>query len=362
MQTIGGATEVMPVEDIVAWLANRNRSGKLSFSRGNVERSFIIEAGQVLQGASSDTREYLGQHLINFGYIDEEQLEKAFQTQRETHVPLGRILVMVGQLDEEQLRRALSFKVRESLLDTLEWQLGSFEFELGETGRRELDLEIPVSLAEVHSEGQSRRNMWEEMRKIFISGDLRFEVVSQPEGGNRAEAYLLGLLAKGMTISDLLLEMRALEFHVYARLYDLHERGHIRPQLREQRAGTGDVSRATLQSAMARRDYGTAYAAAQALLDADPHDAEALAALRSAQQHLTIEVDHGAVDRSQVPHLLGDPSEISSAEYNAKERYVLSRMDGQRTLNQIIQVSPISEVEFLGVIERLRRQGVIELG
>ncbi|MFH1811542.1 MAG: DUF4388 domain-containing protein [Pseudomonadota bacterium] len=359
MPSIGGSIEVMPVEDLAAWLANRNRNGTLVFCRGNVERSFVVRAGLVLQGASSDTREYLGQHLINFGYITEEQLEKAFATQKETQIPLGRILIMVGQLTEEHLSRALSFKVRESLLDTMEWKMGELRFDLEELGRRELDLVIPVSLAEVHSEAQSRRRIWDEMRAVFPSGDMRFEVQSRPATVTSAENYVLQLLEQGKTIGDLLLELRALEFHVYARLYDLHQRGHI--AVFPPNDSEGGAMRQAMQDAMAREDYSAAFSSAQAMLEHDSHDVEAIETVGITAQHVATQVDRRTLDRGQIPRLKVDRSVTTRSEFTAKERYVLSRVDGERSLNQIMQVSPISEVEFLAIIERLLDGKLIEL-
>lgn len=361
MQSVSGAVEVMPVEDVLAWLANRKRQGTLSFSRGNVQRSFVLRDGQVYQGASSDTREYLGQHLINFGYINEDQLEKGFKTQRETNIPLGQILIMVGQIDAAQLVRALSFKVRESLLDTFEWRVGAFEFVADKLGSPELDLDLPVSLAEVHSEGQSRREIWREMRKILPSGDLRFSIISHPELRSSADNALLQLIESGSTIGDMLLEMRALEFHIYTRLYDLINRGHIQVLGQTPTLPQTEIPKKSMNEAIRNKDFATAYSFAQAVLDHDPHDAEALAAMRIAAPHIVEQVQEQAIELSMVPKRRSKVADLSVSSFNAKERYVLSRIDGERSLRQIIQVSPISESEFVGIVQRLLLGGIIEL-
>ncbi len=362
MQSVSGAVEVMPIEDVMAWLVNRKVAGRLTFSRGNVQRSFVIRDGQAFQGSSSDTREYLGQHLINFGYITEDQLEKGFATQRETHIPLGQILIMVGQIDAAQLVRALSFKVRESLLDSFEWRVGGFEFVMGETGDAELDLEIPVSLAEVHSEGQSRRALWKEMRKLMPSGDLRFEIIQRPELRSAADQALLNLIDSGSCISDLLLEMRALEFHIYSRLYDLINRGNIRIIDMDIPIDSDEQNLKTqMKQALTAQDFAACYSFAQAVLDADPHDAEALAAMRIAAPHVVEQVQEQSISLEMVPSLLLSEAEFASRQFNAKERYVLTRVNAERSLRNIIQVSPISEAEFLGIVQRLLLGGVIGL-
>ena len=101
MPSVQGDVALMPIADVVAWLANKRMSATLNVRRGQMDTKFIIREGMLCQASSSDPREYLGQHLINFGYIDEDQLQKAFETQQETHVPLGRVLVMVDAVTHE---------------------------------------------------------------------------------------------------------------------------------------------------------------------------------------------------------------------------------------------------------------------
>jgi hypothetical protein len=97
------------------------------------------------------------------------------------------------------------------------------------------------------------------------------------------------------------------------------------------------------------------------MLEHDAHDVEALAAMRVSQQHVAASVKELGLDRGAVPTLLIDREQATSGQLTAKERYVLSRIDGERTLNQIIQVSPVSEVELLLIVEKLRGQGLVGL-
>src|SRR5262245_47841258 len=127
MATLSGDIALMPVGDLVIWIANRALSATFMVKKRGVEARFVIREGKLYQAASLDPREYLGQHLINFGYITEEQLQKAFDTQQETHVPLGRVLVMVEAVKQDQLERVLLFKTRESMLEAMSWTEGTFK-------------------------------------------------------------------------------------------------------------------------------------------------------------------------------------------------------------------------------------------
>ena len=84
MATLTGDIGLMPVGDLIIWIANRGLTGTFMVKKRGCDSRFVIRDGQLWQGASLDPREYLGQHLINFGYISEDQLQKAFDTQQET--------------------------------------------------------------------------------------------------------------------------------------------------------------------------------------------------------------------------------------------------------------------------------------
>src|SRR5687768_1020263 len=96
MGRLQGDLEVMPVADLTIWLSNRKANGILSVEKSAIKKEFSIEEGMIVRAASNDAREYFGQFLVHFGLLTEDQLERAFDAQRQTKVLLGRILVMIG--------------------------------------------------------------------------------------------------------------------------------------------------------------------------------------------------------------------------------------------------------------------------
>ena len=60
MATISGDIGLMPVGDLVIWVANRALSCTLVVRRRGAEAKLVIRDGQLWQAASSDPREYLG--------------------------------------------------------------------------------------------------------------------------------------------------------------------------------------------------------------------------------------------------------------------------------------------------------------
>lgn len=445
MPQLSGDISLMPVGDVFLWVANRKLTVTITMQLGEFDRQFVLREGLVYQSAASDPREYLGQHLINFGYIDEDQLQKAFDTQRETDVPLGRVLVMVDAVTDEQLKRVLMFKMRESLLEAMVWTEGRFQVST-DVADPELDGAIPVNLLEVHSEGVARANMWREMRRVFPTDATRCEVLGEP--GANASAFdrrLIELLADGRSVGEVGLELRAMDFQIYARLYDLYNRQIVRPRVEtvqvdeppeidvlppDEAIGGGEPQTAyvpshsslpadvgaevvdaddvgakvevpepgadrrtageysvvrpvapkeapgvevpdeaqdptsALRIALAGRNWGDALLLAERILQMDPRNHEAIAARRVAQgQVRKLEAEGAAqeLDLASVPMLKVARGEVAQGHLTSKERYVLSRIDGRRTLAQIAAVSPIQRTELVRIVSAFQSRGVVDL-
>ena len=455
MASITGDVGFMPVSDLIVWIANRQLTCTFQIRRRGVDISMVIRSGKLWQAASQDPREYLGQHLINFGYISEEQLQKAFDTQQETRVPLGRVLVMVDALTTQQLERVLVFKTRESLLETMSWTDGTFRLTDEVPDGRDLDAPAAIDLFEAHSEGVARATMWQEIRRVFPTDAVRVDVLVDPNAVASAfDRRLLLLMHAGRSIGEASLELRAMDFQSYARLYDLFNRKAVRPRLqsvasaqpgitlphtnplarspfgpdqaRAARAPTPmpvrgpggapvDVGRAptpmpqalgrkppptppddagfaaaggyvlvrpekpsdapgvavppeandpmtAMRVALAGRAWADALLLSQRILEADPYNSEAQAAMRVAEAQVRKSEESGAqIDLARVPVLAMQREQVALAHLSSKERYVLSRVDGKRSLQQIVLVSPIQKAELVRIVNAFVSKGVLRM-
>lgn len=507
MVAVSGDVELMPVGDVVLWMAGRQLTGTLSVRRRGVESRFIVREGLCFQASSTDPREYFGQHLINFGYIDEEQLQRAFDTQKETHVPLGRVLVMVDAITTEQLQKVLTFKTREGFLEALCWDEGAWKVVPEVDEDRELDCERPIDLREVWSEAAARQQMWSEIRRVFPSDATRVEVLADPARVDSGfDRRLLQLMQQGKSVGEAALELRAMDFQTYARLYDLQTRNMVRPKVTTSNVemktlprppssssmmsplspppvhpsttrpavvppapaktpppapaarkptpppsmppvpmtdfgddfevdietgipaappppppkppapkptppptaapvsapptktpppkaptpmgsffGAGSYMMVkpekaeempgvkippeaenpeqALRLALAGRDWSAAMLISQRILEQDPLNSEAIAGFRVAEAQLRRREKEapGEPDFNRVPTMAMPRDEVALTHLTSKERYVLSRVDGKRTLQQIAAVSPIQRGELIRIVEAFVLKGVLKL-
>lgn len=417
MASITGDITLMSLNDLALWIGNRQMSGVLQVQQADYNGRFVIRDGALVQAKSSDPREYLGQHLINFGYISEEDLGKAYVTQQETHIPLGRILVMVGALTQSSLDRALLFKARESFLNVLTFSDGSFRYS-DEKPDDDLDTTVPMLLHEICSEAAAREVMWNEMRRVFPADAVQFDVlIDDDKISGVFDKRLVSQLREGRSLGQAGLELRASNFHTYARVYDLFQRKLIRPRLKvqpsllpsgsfprpkptpsdeqatkilappaqqktapEKSSVPAPVSGALprpetpskalpideLRLAVNAHDWSRALILAERIIERNAQHAEANAVRRVALVQLRKLEDSGIrdsppLDKNSTPALQVPRAEVAQAHLTSKERYVLARIDGERTLNQIAAVCPVTEPELHRIVSQFIQRGILSL-
>jgi hypothetical protein len=361
----------MPLAELVEFLSRRQVTGSLTCERGAVRKTVYLRAGCAIGAASTDPREFLGQLLINFGHLDEEQLAKAFRTQQETKVRLGKVLAMVGLVQPRTIREVLSIKIRETLLDVFRWDSGVFRVDEDPPPEADDELGVSAPLSDILKEAEFRATAWDAFLAQFPSGAAPILVdesrIPASAGEGTIDGKLLMLALHGRTIDEIGLALHATEFHLYQRLYALARQGVLRaaPVEDVQAPSLGDAAQLGSLLEESRRLLGDGRpadaeeAASHALRIAPASDAarQALAAARDALGAAL----RAALDRRAVPVPRLSASEIAGLGLDASQKYLLSRCDGRRALGQIAQVAPLDEIEVLKAFRAFVDSGVVEL-
>lgn len=374
---LSGDLGTMPLKDLVSYLGARRVSGTLHLERGAVQKQVWLQEGMVVSASSNQPREYLGQFLITMGHLTEDQFIKAYKTQRETKVFLGKILVMIGLVSEELVASALSLKLRETLLEGFTWKDGSFVFDPNEPVPAFDGLDVRVDLRDVEREGEFRETAWQAIRSVFPHGRLRLLVdeskLSEPPRPGTLDQKLVSLIRDHHRIDDMVLTLHANDFFVYQRLYSLYRQDAVEVDnslpLEEELAGEAVAGEEQSAEKLAAH-------AEESLLNGSPRSAETLARrsyelsptpesrdlLRRCEKALADQLREQLVSGRQVPTLLVPPSMLKSMKLSAPEKYLLSRIDGQRELGSIISVSPLQELEALKLFKQFLDSGLVALG
>lgn len=378
--SLNGSIETMSVFELCAWLGRRKHTGVLSFSSGNRRKTLNIAAGRVISAASSDPREFFGQFLINFGLLSEDDLQRAFETQRETKVLLGKILVMTGHLSEEQVLRMLELKIRETVLDAFLWDKGAFTFE-PKTQSVGSAIEITIQLEQLSMEGNNRRNKFREIRQVIKDNSVHFRARAEPSAAApdrlTPAGVVFDLARGGLSVADIVLRFHSTDYPILFTLYDLIQRGILEVATQSVRPADGVIRipfddptielsspadhLQQAQEHMRRRQFEQAIRALQHALSAFPYDQELARALEAAERSLLEALRTELCQPNRIPRMVVDPAEVHTGDWTPAQRYLLSRIDGQRSLQAIITVSPLKEVDALRAFKALIDRGIISL-
>lgn len=359
-------TMVLP--DLLQWLATTQKTGTLYLKRRSVEKRLLFREGLILSSWSNDPRESLGQFLLRDRLLSEEDLFRALLVQEGQRGRLyGEILIEQGLVTEEQLREALKKKAEETVYDLFLWPDGGFEFK-DEDEPDSFSVQIQLRVTEVVLEGVRRLDEWRRIREVIASQRTTFNVIRQPRRvESPRELQVLGLLAMGQSVSQVSMETRLSEFETAEVLYRLHHRGMIsvdEPGEDTQPLDTVAAIRDRLALAdmrLAARDYGAALRAYQDVLALQPLNQQAKKGLLAVERGREREQQLVRVDRDRVPRVRLSVEELTRQSFAPQEGFVLSRVNGEWTVDSILKVCPLAEEDTLAIITRLVDRGVIEL-
>lgn len=366
-----GTFAVLPLGDLVELLARRRVTGQLTCERGTVRKTVHLRDGAAVEVASNDPREFLGQLLINFGHLSEDQLSKAFQTQEETKIRLGKVLVLVGLVSEATIREVLGIKIRETLLDIFLWDSGVFTYDDGPVAPVDA-LDAEVSLADVAREAEFRGTAWSAFRAQFPTGAAPLEVdeakVAPDLAPGTVDGRLLALAREGKTIDEIGLALHATDFHLYQRLYALARQGVVRAAAIAVAAATASepvapadlLDRARGLLADGRAD-DAALVAARAV-ELAPGSDTARALLAEAERVLGEKLEAELLRPPRIPRLTVPQHELARLPLSSADKYLLSRCDGERTVRDLARIAPLRELDVLKAVRRFAESGVVELG
>ncbi len=375
MRGLTGSFAVLPLAELVELLARRRATGSLTCERGTVRKTVHLTEGAAVGAASNDPREFLGQLLVNFGHISDEQLTTAFRTQQETKVRLGKVLTIVGLVSPETVREVLAVKIRETLLDVFRWDSGVFWVDdAPPPSVDELDAAIP--LADVAREAEFRSTAWAAFRGEFPTGAATLEVdeskVPAALEPDTVDARIVSLARDGKTIDEIGLALHATDFQLYQRLYAL-ARQEILKNASPPSAGEASAAAPSAEKPAAADlvDRARALLAAGRVADAE------LAAARAAEiepgsdaaRSISAEAERLLLSRLR-PELLApprtprarvSPAEMARLRLAAADLYLLSRCDGRRDVRALAQLAPLREIDVLKALRRLADARLVDI-
>lgn len=355
-----GDLTTMGLEDIFQWLAVGKKSGILELKGMLHTKRVSFHDGKVTSVWSSDPREYLGQYLLAFNRITEEQLREALATQEDENQLLGRILVNRQLVTEAEIRRIVQLKVEESIFDTFLWEFGSFEFYDGAAPSQKAML-LSLDVTGVVLEGARRVDEWKRIRQVIKGGDAVLaavpEAIAEMLPLAPDDADLLARLDAAKTMDNLVIEMRCPEFKVNKLCFDLHEKGMVR--IVHPGGRIGEQSSLQLQRArqlVEKQKLEEAQHELKRVLEDQPKLQEASRMLQVVE-HL---LEENRLDETLVPELAVSIEDLMQAQLGPNEAFLATRVNGVWSLKDIISISPFPHDECMAIFAKLLKRGILK--
>jgi len=356
-----GDLSTMGLEDILQWLAVGKKTGVLELRGVLHTKRVSFQDGRITAVWSSDPREYLGQYLLAFSRITEDQLREALATQEDENQLLGRILINRQLVTEAEIRKIVQLKVEEAIFDTFLWDIGSFEFHDGAPSHQKAML-LSLDVTGIVLEGARRMDEWKQIRVAFKGNDAVVcaipEAIAEHLPLAAEDANILARLDGFKTLDQILIEMRAPEFKVNKLLYDLVEKGMVR--IVDPGGKGGERSSLQLQRArqlVEKQMLQDAQFELRSLLQEQPKFAEATRMLQVVE-HL---LEEKTVDQTLVPELAVSLEELMEAQLGPNEAFLATRVNGVWSIRDIVSISPFTEEECLAIFAKLLKRGILKV-
>ncbi|HSS19308.1 MAG TPA: DUF4388 domain-containing protein [Pyrinomonadaceae bacterium] len=371
MKGVQGNLSTMNVADLLQLVEAGRKTGMLRFDRGSLIKQIYFDKGLIIGSNSNDPKEYLGQLLIHYGKLDENQLKAALQVQREAGGRLGEILVSTGVLTQEEVLEVLRIRTLDIIYDLFLWEDAHFEL-YDDEAPPPYFIRIEMQPSKVILDGAYRVDEWKRYRSLIPSDRALLELKagwtsSLGESKERRQALLF--VDKGMSVAEISYNMHAAPFHVYGVLYELVQEGIARVAGEVPITAPTDVTiEATtntgslLRAARKQLENGSAEAAltaAQAILDQQPKNEGARKLLAQAEDLLLMQMYTPPLLPDAVPRLLMTEDGLTSQPIAPQEAFLLSRINNEWDVKSILSICPFREIDSLRMIKGLLDRGII---
>lgn len=226
---IEGSLRSVPLSDVFQMLASGQKSGILTVIRGGSRARVYFEQSRI-QHAHISPGIHLGEILVKLDYLSNREVQEILLTQTSENVdtPLGLTAVHKGLITHEELKEALEMQITEVVTELMLWRSGDFKF----TERSNSSTQV---LGDVRIDGMSllisvtqRIQAW---RDGSVDADTILERSGDPSKLTLPDGSweILGLVDGSRTAESIAAELDLNERYVYRLLYELAERGVLRP-------------------------------------------------------------------------------------------------------------------------------------
>ena len=371
--SIHGTLKTMSVSDLLQFLEVGRKTGTLKIARGAIVKKIYLEGGAIVGSKSNDPKELLGQVLLHYGKIEEDQLHSSLEIQRQMGGKLGLILAERGFVTANDVMEALRTRTLEIIYDLFIWEEAEFEFFDSEPVPADL-IRVKVEATAVIMDGIYRLDEWSRFRQVIPTDRTLFELNSgwtKLLHESKETREVLYHVEKRMTVAEIAYNMHTSLFHACALLFDLVEKGAIKvggeasaPEVPADLSGLNlpqsvDDLLQLAREEMKDNSVDNALAIIHSALDREPSNAEAQCLREQAEGRYVRQVFQNGLSRKSVPRLLASLEQLEHERLGPQEGFIISRINGEWDIASILSVCPFREADCVRMIKKLIENGIV---
>jgi hypothetical protein len=358
----------MSMPDLIQWARTAQRTGALTLEdpKGTTIR-VAFRNGRIAYTSTTDSRQNYSRYLLYSGFCTQQEIDEALAVQSETGVMMAAVLVRNGTLSPHDAERTLTRKTFEDLCAVFLWREGRFVFD-PDAERPQSFLSVDVDPIEVVMEGVRRADLWVRMTASMHAGSF-FEANDEPwPKGVYWEDQEMARIVRPMldgskNLNDLVAALPFSGFTIWRAVSELLEKHLIRPA---DTTSSGDRdTRVTLKLAEADRDvaegrFVEAMEILQGLSSALPSRRDILQKLLEVADLFRAAVYEQNFAHEDVPVPTVGPESLAHLKLDPTDGFILSRIDGTLSVQEILRITPVAETAVLRSLKRLLRSKVID--
>jgi hypothetical protein len=394
-----GSLSTMSVADLLAWVEGGRKSGTLEVERDKIVKRITFEEGRVARCSSNSPTTLMGQFLLASGKISQDTLNRAMSLQATRKSNLGQTLLEMGAITQADRDAFVQAKIEETIFGLFDWDDAVFRFYTDALVDPHA-VEASLSIDEIQRRGRDRSA--ERLRSGQAITDRRVILrrtgkLPPPElATSRSAQRVFDLIDGTRNVTEIVLCSHASEFLVTKLLSALLNEQVVEiagmtpesdPSLEAVAASPADETPAVPEptrkrayrllpsqpSDAARELEGEINVALQlmaadrpeAALDllnaisaAHPTDIALRQLVRNAEQDLCKRMLDGELASSSIPMRCDVAADRTSS---AEESFLLEQIDGRTTIQSLLWVAPMRDVDVLRTLSRMVGKGWVEL-
>jgi hypothetical protein len=368
--SFAGNLRTMAFSDLVQWLSSSAKTGTLVIEGPKYTKRLYFRQGEVAAIESDNPREMLGYYLVGWGFVSEQQLQQAIRDQDAEGLMLGELIVQRGYMTAEGMEYLIRIQAEESVYGLMLWEEGEFRFLDDELPDREF-LQVDMPMQHLIFEGTRQRD---ERRRAgrLVPSNQHIPVLCEGArltARNVEEADLAAAIDGRRSIEEIALACRLPEFVALSYVYEGVRAAalELRPPTDSDRMIPGqsptpwNEDLAEIRDRLRRDRLLEATTLIAQLRERYPGVEEVVEQAAGFEEEIEQKIAAGPLSLHASLEPAIELSELMQLECDPAEGFVLSRINGVYTVDEVLRQLPGSPLHNRVILHNLLRRNLIKV-